>query len=97
MSTQCFIRMVGLVLMGLALYPLEILEANSHETLFEAKAFKLKGPAENLEKQGPAENLEKQKMDFRYAPKRWQACIGLPDDPHKSIVEYCRLGWWIVL
>jgi hypothetical protein len=26
------------------------------------------------------------KLDFRYAPARWQACIGLPDDPHKSIV-----------
>jgi len=57
---------------------LEVSEANSHETLLEAKAFELKGPAENL---------EKQKMDFRYAPKRWQACIGLPDDPHKSIVD----------
>ncbi len=77
MSTQRFIRMVGLVLIGLALCPMELLEANSHETLLEAKAFELKGPAVNL---------EEQKLDFRYAPKRWQACIGLPDDPHKSIV-----------
>jgi hypothetical protein len=77
MSTHCFIRMIGLVLIGLALCPMELLEANSHESLLEAKAFELKGPTENL---------EKQKLDFRYASKRWQACIGLPDDPHKSIV-----------
>lgn len=77
MSTHCFTRMIGLVLTGLALCPMELLEANSHETLLEAKAFELKGPIENL---------EEQKLDFRYASKRWQACIGLPDDPHKSII-----------
>jgi len=36
--------------------------------------------------QGPTQNLEPQVLDFRYAPYRWQTCIGLPDDPHKSIV-----------
>ncbi|NLH17779.1 MAG: hypothetical protein GX455_14475, partial [Phycisphaerae bacterium] len=34
----------------------------------------------------PAANLEPQLLDFRYAPSRWQTCIGLVDDPHKSIV-----------
>ncbi len=36
--------------------------------------------------QGPLEGLEAQVLDFRYAPYYWQTCIGLPDDPHKSIV-----------
>jgi hypothetical protein len=27
-------------------------------------------------------------VDFRYAPERWQTCIGLPDDPFKTIVGY---------
>jgi hypothetical protein len=30
--------------------------------------------------------LEPQVLDYRYSPYRWQVCIGLPDDPHKSIV-----------
>lgn len=34
----------------------------------------------------PAATLEPQVLDFRYAPSRWQTCIGLVDDPHKSIV-----------
>ncbi|MGA2068772.1 MAG: hypothetical protein ABSG86_27640 [Thermoguttaceae bacterium] len=46
-------------------------------TLLEVRAFPVTGPVEGLE----AETL-----DFRYSPERWQACIGLPDDPHKSIV-----------
>ncbi len=46
-------------------------------TLVEAKVFPFKGPTEGL---------EPEKLDFRYAPGRWQVCIGLPDDPHKSIV-----------
>ena len=45
--------------------------------LVEAKAFPFKGPTEGL---------QPQILDFRYAPQRWQVCIGLPDDPHKSIV-----------
>lgn len=28
---------------------------------------------------------ETQALNFRYAPLRWQSCIGLPDDPHKSV------------
>ena len=36
--------------------------------------------------QGPTENLEPEVLDFRYQPGRWQACIGLPDDPYKTIV-----------
>ena len=31
-------------------------------------------------------HLEPQQLDFRYRPNDWQTCIGLPDDPHKSIV-----------
>jgi len=46
-------------------------------TILHAEVFPIKGPTENL---------EPQKLDFRYAPKRWQVCIGLPDDPHKSMV-----------
>ena len=46
-------------------------------TLVEAKAFPL---------QGPIAELEPELLDYRYAPRVWQACIGLPDDPYKSIV-----------
>ncbi|MHB0956687.1 MAG: hypothetical protein ACYC0X_09215 [Pirellulaceae bacterium] len=35
---------------------------------------------------GPSEKLEPQVLDFRYQPSRWQTCIGLVDDPHKTIV-----------
>jgi hypothetical protein len=35
---------------------------------------------------GPVDGLEPQTLDFRYSPVRWQVCIGLPDDPWKSIV-----------
>jgi len=45
--------------------------------LLEAKMFPLSGPVDKL---------EAEVLDYRYAPQRWQACIGLPDDPHKSIV-----------
>jgi len=36
--------------------------------------------------QNLAQDRQAQTLDFRYAPARWQSCIGLPDDPHKSIV-----------
>ncbi len=36
--------------------------------------------------QGPVEGLEPEVLDFRYQPGRWQACLGLPDDPYKTIV-----------
>lgn len=77
MSTRHLIRITGLILMGLASCPTQILAANSRQILLQAKTFEIKGPIESL---------QAQKHDFRYAPKRWQACIGLPDDPHKSIV-----------
>lgn len=77
MSTMRFIRIVGLISLGLMSYPTEIFAAESPETLLQVKAFKLKGQVKDL---------EEQKLDFRYPPKRWQVCIGLPDDPHKSIV-----------
>lgn len=35
---------------------------------------------------GPPGQLEPEVLDFRYAPKRWQTCIGLPDDPAKTLV-----------
>jgi hypothetical protein len=49
---------------------------------------------------GPTEGLEPQVLDFRYQPARWQTCIGLVDDPYKTIVgddgglyyEYGRQG-----
>lgn len=77
MFTRYFVRIVSLISVGLMSCPAETLAAGSHQTLLEVKAF------ETQERTG---NLEEQKLDFRYSPKRWQACIGLPDDPHKSIV-----------
>ncbi len=77
MPTIRFIRIVGLISGVLMLYPTRILATESPETLLHVKAFKLKDKIKDL---------EEQKLDFRYAPKRWQACIGLPDDPHKSVV-----------
>ena len=53
------------------------LSLRAGSALVEAKVFPFKGPTEGL---------EPEQLDFRYAPGRWQACIGLPDDPHKSIV-----------
>ncbi len=50
---------------------------HSSNTVLEAKVFPIKGPTDGL---------ESQVLDFRYAPRRWQVCIGLPDDPHKTIV-----------
>ena len=37
-------------------------------------------------RQGPTEGLEPEVLDFRYHPSRWQTCIGLIDDPMKTIV-----------
>ena len=51
--------------------------AKTQTTLLEVRAFPLAGPTADL---------QPQVLDFRYAPYRWQTCIGLPDDPHKSIV-----------
>jgi hypothetical protein len=50
---------------------------DSQTTLLEAKVFPIRGQTKKL---------EPQVLDFRYAPYRWQTCIGLPDDLHKSIV-----------
>jgi hypothetical protein len=36
--------------------------------------------------QGPLAGLEPEVLDFRYQPGRGQACLGLPDDPYKTIV-----------
>ena len=36
--------------------------------------------------QGPVEGLDPKVLDFRYQPGRGQACLGLPDDPYKTIV-----------
>jgi len=32
------------------------------------------------------QKLEPQVIDFRYSPTVWQSTIGLPDDPHKTVV-----------
>lgn len=56
---------------------LKVFAADSASTLIEAKSFALKGPSGSN---------EQQRLDFRYAPRRWQTNICLPDDPHKSIV-----------
>ncbi|MCX6900277.1 MAG: hypothetical protein NT105_16465 [Verrucomicrobia bacterium] len=41
-------------------------------------------------KSHPVENAaakqEPEVLDFRYQPERWQTCIGLPDDPFKTII-----------
>jgi len=55
----------------------KVVAGDSATTLIEAKAFVT---------ESQSSNLEPQRLDFRYAPYRWQTCIGLPDDPHKSIV-----------
>lgn len=75
MSAKYLVGIVALIWTGL-LCPAEILGAEAPETRLEVKAFELKGQSANL---------EEQMLDLRYSPKRWQACIGLPDDPHKSI------------
>ena len=63
---------------ALACWPMSgVVGAAPPATLLEAKAFPL---------QGPNEGLEPEVLDFRYAPLHWQACIGLPLDPYKSIV-----------
>jgi len=46
-------------------------------TWLEIQSFAIKGLTRPLEVEA---------LDFRYAPKRYQACIGLPDDPYKTIV-----------
>ena len=55
----------------------KVVAGDSATTLIEAKAFVT---------ESQISKLEPQRLDFRYAPYRWQTCIGLPDDPHKSIV-----------
>ncbi len=52
--------------------------------LFEASGQKLEFGSYPLT--GPVENLEEQKVDFRYAPLYWQSIIGLPSDPHKTVI-----------
>ncbi|MCK4292135.1 MAG: hypothetical protein KAY65_02980 [Planctomycetes bacterium] len=51
--------------------------ARAGSTILEARVFPI---------EGQTQGLEPQILDFHYAPKRWQVCIGLPDDPHKSMV-----------
>ncbi|MGO8676947.1 MAG: hypothetical protein ACLQVX_13875 [Limisphaerales bacterium] len=35
---------------------------------------------------GPVQHLDAETLDFRYRPERWQACLGLPDDPFKTVI-----------
>ena len=46
-------------------------------TTVEVQAFPL---------QGQTDKLEPEVLDYRYAPGQYQVCIGLPDDPYKTIV-----------
>jgi hypothetical protein len=70
---------IFLALAILIFYPnaLKAFAADSAATLIEARSFTLKGPLGSN---------EPQRLDFHYAPYRWQTNICLPDDPHKSIV-----------
>lgn len=77
MSTRFAIQVAAPLALALLVCSAEDRVINDTQTLLQVKAFKLKGPTETLEELS---------VDFRYAPKRWQVCIGLPDDPHKSIV-----------
>ena len=52
--------------------------ASCDAILVEAKTFPL---------QGQTEGLEPKVLDFRYQPGRWQACYGLVDGLHKSMVD----------
>ena len=70
-------RLIVVVCLSFCLLACSAAAAPAQTTLLEAKAFPL---------QGPTENFEPPVLDFRYAPYRWQTCISLPDDPHKSIV-----------
>ncbi|HKJ66934.1 MAG TPA: hypothetical protein VKA68_03170 [bacterium] len=47
------------------------------DLLLEARTFPVKESTDSL---------EPEILDLRYKPGRWQTCIGLPDDPHKSMV-----------
>jgi hypothetical protein len=37
-------------------------------------------------RESPANDLEPQVLDLRYCPQSWQGCIGLLDDPHKTMI-----------
>jgi hypothetical protein len=76
MKTQRFL-LAALVLLGLHAGQRAWGQSPPKTTLLEVKTFPLAGPLQGL---------EPQTLDFRYAPQRWQTCIGLPDDPYKSIV-----------
>jgi len=66
-----------IVFWGSSCVPTEYPTGNSQAMILEAKVFPAKGQAETA---------EPQVLDYRYSPYLWQTCIGLIDDPHKSIV-----------
>lgn len=68
---------LGLLSIRLGSYPPEPPAAADTEIKLQVTGF---------EQQEALNDRPELKVDFRYAPERWQACIGLPDDPHKSIV-----------
>ncbi len=70
-------QVITCVSLALSLFVSSVWAEASKTTSLQVKAFPLSGPTQNL---------QPQVVDFRYAPYRWQTCIGLPDDPHKSIV-----------
>lgn len=42
---------------------------------------------EDITERSTQKKLEKQVFDGRYSPISWQSSIGLPDDPHKTVVR----------
>lgn len=77
MSIMYLAGIFGLISLGWISGLTGAIAGESPGILLETRAFELKGQTEGL---------EEQKLDFRYSPKRWQACLGLPDDSHKSII-----------
>lgn len=71
------IAILGVVAIGLFLCPTRLGMAEDSEVLLQVTG---------LDGTAPAQKAPDLKLDFCYAPKRWQTCLGLPDDPHKSIV-----------
>ncbi len=65
------------IFLALCLLATGLCGATPSTTRLEVKAFPVEGCAQDPDTQA---------LDFRYAPARWQTCIGLPDDPHKSII-----------
>jgi hypothetical protein len=71
------IAILGLLTIGSFSCPARFLPADGAEVSLQVTG---------VEGAGQVQDGPELKLDLRYAPMRWQACIGLPDDPHKSII-----------